>query len=81
MTLILMFDRTHSDEDEIRLSLYKFKVNEAQQRPAWDFQYVIHNAVAGKEYGFRGRLVWKKFVSPDDCRHEYTKWAKELPRD
>ena len=79
MTLILMFDRTHSAEDEIRLSLYKFKVNDKQKRPAWDFQYVIHKVESGREYGFRGRLVWKKFVSPDDCRHEYITWAHQSP--
>ncbi len=79
MTFILMFDRTHSVEDEMRLSLFKFKVNEQQQRPAWDFQYVIHKVEADREYGFRGRLVWKKFVSPDDCRREYMTWARETP--
>ncbi len=79
MTLILMFDRTHSAEDEVRLSLFKFKVNETQKRPAWDFQYVIHKVESGRESGFRGRLVWKKFVSPDDCRREYVTWAGNAP--
>ncbi len=74
MTLILMFDRAHTAEDELRLSLFKFKVNETRKRPAWDFQYVVHKVEAGREYGFRGRLVWKKFVSPDDCRQEYLTW-------
>ena len=76
MTLMLMFDRTHSEDDEIRFSIFKFKVNEEQQKPAWDFQYVIHRVEEEHEYGFRGRLVWKKFVSPDDCLREYQSWKK-----
>ncbi len=41
MTLILMFDRLHSELDQIRFSLYKFKLPR-HPRPAWDFQYVIN---------------------------------------
>ena len=79
MTLMLMFDRTYTEEDEMRFSLFKFKVNEQVRRPAWDFQYVIHRVETGKQYGFRGRLVWKKFVSEEDCLHEYEAWAAALP--
>ena len=80
MTLILMFDRRRTEVDEIRLSLFKFKVREAVRKPAWDFQYVVHEAEAGREFGFRGRLVWKKFTSPDDCRAEYVRWRHALDR-
>src|SRR6185369_15665059 len=45
MTLILMFDLTWSEQDEIRFSLFKFKLPK-QPRPAWDFQYVIHKVEA-----------------------------------
>ena len=79
MTLMLMFDRTYSEEDEMRFSLFKFKVNDQVRRPAWDFQYVIHRVETGKQYGFRGRLVWKKFVSEEDCLQEYETWAAALP--
>ncbi len=48
-----------------------------QGNPAWDFQYVIHQVEEGREYGFRGRLVWKKFVSAADCLREYESWAKQ----
>ncbi|MCH2202500.1 MAG: hypothetical protein MK102_11065 [Fuerstiella sp.] len=77
MTLILMFDRLHTEQDQIRFSLYKFKLPK-HPRPAWDFQYVVNRVQSGKEYGFRGRLVWKKFVSPEDCLHEYEQWAATL---
>ncbi|MCZ7637296.1 MAG: hypothetical protein M5U12_15445 [Verrucomicrobia bacterium] len=78
MVFILMFDRAWSVEDEIRFSLFKFKVGEQVRRPAWDFQYVIHRVEAGKEYGYRGRLVWKRFVSPEDCLQEYQTWVRSL---
>src|ERR1044071_3012442 len=77
MTLILMFDRMYSDEDEIRFSLFKFKVPR-HPRPAWDFQYVIHKVEEGRTYGFKGRLVWKKFISADDCEAEYNRWRASI---
>ncbi|MEW6157963.1 MAG: hypothetical protein AB1813_11055 [Verrucomicrobiota bacterium] len=76
MVLILMFDRMHSVQDEIRFSLFKFKVPR-RPRPAWDFQYVIHKVESGVAYGFKGRLIWKKFVSPEDCREEYSRWKAD----
>jgi hypothetical protein len=36
---------------------------------------VINCVESGAEYGFRGRLVWKKFVSADDCLNEYKRWS------
>ena len=77
MTLILMFDRLHTERDQIRFSLFKFKLPK-HPRPAWDFQYVINQVSADVEYGFRGRLVWKKFVSAEDCLDEYQRWAGGL---
>ena len=77
MGFVLMFDRMWSAEDEIRFSLFKFKIPR-HPRPAWDFQYVIHKVEPSKTYGFKGRLVWKKFVSPEDCRDEYLRWKATL---
>jgi hypothetical protein len=76
MTLILMFDRAYSPEDEVRFSLFKFKLPR-RPRPAWDFQYVVHKVTSGRTYGFRGRLIWKKFVSAEDCREEFRKWSAQ----
>ena len=81
MTFMLMFDRSHSMDDEIRFSLFKFKVKDQQRKPAWDFQYVIHNVEEGREYGYRGRLVWKKFVSEAECLREYESWQGTLRRE
>lgn len=77
MTLMLLFDRMHSDADEIRFSLFKFKTKR-HPRPAWDFQYVIRHIEAERQYGFRARLVWKPFVSEDDCAAEYKSWRDAL---
>lgn len=77
MVFILMFDRMHNVEDEIRFSLFKFKVPR-HPRPAWDFQFVIHKVEEGKTYGFKGRLVWKNFVSSENCEEEYRRWQKSL---
>ena len=74
MAYMLMFDRAWTPEDEIRFSIFKFKLKKAP-RPAWDYEYVIHKVETGKEYGYRARVVWKKFVSPEDCLKEYEKWV------
>jgi hypothetical protein len=79
MTFILMFDRAHTAVDEVRFSIFKFKLP-GKRRPAWDFQYVIHKVEAGREYGFRGRLAWKKYVSVEDCEAEYERWREALRR-
>jgi hypothetical protein len=74
MVFQLMFDRSHTEEDEIRFSLFKFKLPRFP-RPAWDFQYVLRKLARGKQYGFKARLVWKKFVRPEDCLKEYETWT------
>lgn len=80
MVFMLMFNKMHSDHDEIRFSLFKFKVPK-YPRPAWDFQYVIRGIEEEKEYGFKGRLVWKMFVSAEDCQAEYERWAASARED
>ncbi|MBQ17211.1 MAG: hypothetical protein CMJ65_08800 [Planctomycetaceae bacterium] len=70
MVLILMFDRLQSEHDEIRFS---------QFAPAVDFQYVIHGLKSEKRYGFRARLVWKPWVTADDCLREFRSWQSALP--
>lgn len=77
MVFMLMFDKVWTETDEIRFSLFKFKLPK-HPRPAWDFQYVIHRVEAGREYSFKGRLVWKKFVSEQDCWGEYKRWQRSL---
>jgi len=77
MVFIIMFNKAFTPEDEIRFSIFKFKLPK-RQRPAWDFQYVIHKVEENRNYGFKARVVWKKFVSPEDCLAEYECWSKSL---
>lgn len=77
MVFLLMFSKAYTEEDEIRFSLFKFKLPRFP-RPAWDFQYVLRKLEKGKEYGFKARLMWKKFVSPEDCLKEYETWADSI---
>jgi hypothetical protein len=74
MVLMLMFNKIYTEEDEIRFSLFKFKLPRFP-RPAWDFQYVIRGIQESKEYGFKARLVWKRFVSQEDCVNEFESWT------
>jgi len=69
MVLMLMFDRMVSVTDEIRFSHFV---------PAWDFQYVIHRVETGGRYEFRARLIWKPWVSEDDCLEEFATWRQNL---
>ena len=48
--------------------------------PAWDFQFIIPKYDVLQEYGFRARLVWKKFVDPEDCLREYERWKAGLAK-
>jgi len=79
MCLILMFDEGPEPDEEIRFSLFKFKLNQFP-RPAWDFQYVVRKVRPESKHGFSGRLIWKKFESPKDCLNEYQRWIKSRRR-
>lgn len=73
MVFQMMFDRAHTPIDEIRFSIFKFKLKRFP-RPAWDYQYVVRNLEDGREYGFRARMIWKRFVSAEDCESEWATW-------
>jgi len=79
MVFMLMFNKMHTEDDEIRFSLFKFKLPRFP-RPAWDFQYVIRNIQPGKGYGFKARLAWKRFIGPEDCLEEYNAWVPTASR-
>ena len=42
--------------------------------PAWDFQYIIPDPRAEKEYSYRARLIYKPFISEKDIEEEYERW-------
>jgi hypothetical protein len=83
----MMFDRAWSPVDEIRLTMFEWKVKDdgvggKVGEPAWDWQYVVHNVVAGQVYGFkasasaRPRLV-SGSIEPE-CMAEYTAWLARV---
>ncbi len=75
MVYIMMFDQVAP----IRFALWNFNRDATGKpdptRPAWDWQYVIRGPELGKTYGYKARVVYKPFVSPEDVRREYETWA------
>jgi hypothetical protein len=67
--LTLMFDRLRTASAEIRFSSLP---------PAVDFQYIIHAVQAGRTYGFRARLSWKRWPEREACLGEFRAWQSEL---
>jgi hypothetical protein len=47
--------------------------------PAWDFQFIIPDYQVGQEYTFTARLIYKKFISPEDIRDEFDHWQFLAP--
>lgn len=79
MVYALMFDRLSTPDDELRFAVMRWRLAEGDPDPAWDFGYVARNLADGARVGFRGRLVWKPFVSGDDILAEYEAWQAQLP--
>lgn len=75
MVYIIMFDKLYSSEDEIRFAVARWKLPD-DPRPAWDWAYVAKDVVDGKKVSFCGRVVWKQWVSREDCEQEYERWTK-----
>ncbi|MCC6488289.1 MAG: hypothetical protein IT364_12395, partial [Candidatus Hydrogenedentes bacterium] len=79
MAYVMMFDRT----EPIRFALWNFIRNAAGEAdshsPAWDWQFVIQEPVPGKTYGYRARVLYVPFASPEAIRAAYEEWAASLP--
>ncbi|MBT4610304.1 MAG: hypothetical protein HOC05_09710 [Gemmatimonadetes bacterium] len=48
--------------------------------PAWDFQYIIDDAVAGAELHLRSRVIYKQFVDANEAETLYEQWTSTLER-
>ena len=57
MVYEIMFDRTFSATDQIRLTQFLWSVKDGVGNPAWDWQYVINHIVSGVTYGFNARMA------------------------
>jgi len=81
MVFIMMFDQ----RQPIRFAMWNFfpgaDGKADPHRPAWDWQFIVRNPRVGKTYGYKARLVYKRFVSPQDVRHEYLHWLEEQKQD
>src|SRR5262249_3670927 len=73
----IMFDKLLNVASGEEMRFYIFKL--IPGNPAWDFGYVIRNPQVATNYRLRGRMVWKPFVSLDDCEAEYNAWSASLP--
>jgi len=75
MAYIMMFNQSEA----IRFAMWNFIQDPAghpdPRSPAWDWQFVIRAPVVGRTYGYKARLVYKPFVSEEDVREEYERWA------
>jgi hypothetical protein len=76
MVFAYLFD-THDDQ-VIRFS--QSPTGGGDTNPAWDFQFLIPDFEVDREYGFKCRLVYKKFIDAEDIRHEFKQWRKNLNR-
>lgn len=45
--------------------------------PAWDFQYIVDQPQVGKNYGWKGRMIYKLYQGRDDVLQEYEKFLAE----
>lgn len=48
------------------------------QNPAWDFSLSLSDYERGRPFGFRGRLIYKNWVSADEIVAGYKAWKSEL---
>jgi len=72
--VILMFERPTGD-NELRFA--QSPTGGGSGNPAWDFVYFQRAYKIDQPFGFRGRLVYKPFISLADVIGEYEKWSGE----
>jgi len=76
LAYIMMFDQ----EMPIRFAMWNFAKDATGQadphRPAWDWQFVIHNPVIGRQYSYRARLLIRPFTNREEVLALYETWAK-----
>ena len=70
MVYQIMFD----DPERVRFS--QSPTGGGATNPAWDWQFVVRNYQVGRLYRLRARVVYKEFVSRDDCLAEYERWSR-----
>lgn len=49
--------------------------------PAWDFQYVLDDAVVGVEYRLRSRVIYKPYKDIGEIDRLYAEWMRKIDDD
>jgi len=71
---ILMFER-NAPEGELRFA--QSPSGGGNGNPAWDFVYFRRDYSVNREFNFRVRAVYRKFVSKEEVASTYEKWSGE----
>ena len=78
MAYVMMFDQ----HEPIRFAMWNFNRNAAgdpdTHSPAWDWQFVIRDPEPGRRYGYRARVLYTPFTTPDAIKQAYLDWADSL---
>lgn len=65
-----------STPEEGRLRVTQSPSGGGNNRPAWDFHYLLPNFEVGKEYKFSVRMMYKEWKSARQVEKAYKKWKK-----
>jgi hypothetical protein len=47
------------------------------QNPAWDFALELEDYKVGEPFGFKGRIIYKPWISSEDITERYLDWSSE----
>jgi hypothetical protein len=72
MVLAYMFQ----PEDGIRFS--QSPTGGGELNPAWDFQFIVPDFEVGREYSFKGRIMYKEFAGENDVLDEFETWYQAV---
>ena len=74
MVFVVMFDRADGIRVAHSPSGGGSTPDNGDTNPAWDFQFIVPRYEVGKEYGFKVRVVYKKYDGREDVAEEVRKW-------
>ncbi len=72
----MVFSYLFAQPDEGIIRFSKSPSGAGKGKPAWDFQYILPNFEAGKEYSIKWRVIYKKWKGEKDIEKEYRRWIK-----
>jgi hypothetical protein len=75
LAYLMMFDQA----GPMRFAMWNFITDASgapdTHRPAWDWQFVVHEPVLGRKYEYRARVVIRPFASPEAVLALYDEWV------